>query len=194
MLSRDGYSILWNLALPKRVTFIDRRASHGRCPLDVSRPPLAEINRCKPVERELSLNIVDQTGRPNGQNGTEEDEGKEIPPQLRDGRIDGREESRRSGRWVNGLRQRHGGRGKSTSHRSGDPPQTFEVGTQLEQLRDRDPNDGRDEVAGDGVPRLRQRRLDGVVLQNGRRTLLPIVSTCACRYARRTKGNPQSYQ
>lgn len=72
---------------------------------------------------------------------------------------------------MNGLGQCHHCSSRSASQSTTKPFDVFKVVTEKEELSHGTTNNGGDDLAADGVSRLRKRRFNGVELKDGSSTL-----------------------
>lgn len=120
-----------------------------------------------PVDGEAALNVVDEQGDANHDGAAENHDGDEEPAEGEEAAVDDGEQGGGAGGWVDGLGEGHDGGGRGTGNGAADVLDAVKVVTEEEELRDGDANDRRQQLAEEGIARLREGGLNGVEFEDG---------------------------
>lgn len=152
------------------------RRRHRRCRLltleiyllfPVQNGLLTEVFRRPPVHREAALDVVDDEGDADHEGAAEEHDGDEEPAERQEAVVDDGEQGGGAGGRVDGLGEGHEGGGGGAGEGAADVLDGVKVVAVEEELGDGDANDGRQQLADEGIARLCEGGLYGVEFEDG---------------------------
>lgn len=118
---------------------------------------LSQIIRRPPVHGEASLDVVNDERDANHQGNAQHHDGDQEPADAEQAVVHNSQQRRGARRRVHRLGQGHNRRGTRARQRTPQVLNLFESVAQLEQLAYRDADNRGNELADDGVSRLRKR-------------------------------------